>query len=289
MFNKSDHGVDAGISMGYLYLMMVIISLITYIQTPNVFQGVIISSAVIPATLTLMWSKQNLAAAALSPILGLVCSLIAWLVTAKKQGGSLSVTSTGAKYVPFSSDWFFVLGANPSSNSNPMLAGNVVALLSPLIFVPVLTYAFGPQNYDYKSMAAIRLGNDEDIAEDENTDLELIPGANNLSAEENAIEQKKLQRASIIAKSLTGFMTLCLLILWPMPMYGSAYIFSKKVSDSIQSIFPISVLILRSSSLQAGSPWASCGYSSAVSAWACSHCGREDIAWPTHSRALCGI
>ena len=28
-----------------------------------------------------------------------------------------------------------------------MLAGNVVALLSPLIFVPVLTYAFGPQNY----------------------------------------------------------------------------------------------------------------------------------------------
>jgi len=46
-----------------------------------------------------MWSKQNLAAAALSPILGLVCSLIAWLVTAKKQGGSLSVESTGAKYV----------------------------------------------------------------------------------------------------------------------------------------------------------------------------------------------
>lgn len=46
-----------------------------------------------------MWSKQNLAAAALSPILGLICSLIAWLVTAKKQGGDLSVESTGAKYV----------------------------------------------------------------------------------------------------------------------------------------------------------------------------------------------
>ena len=33
------------------------------------------------------------------------------------------------------------------STSNPMLAGNVVALLSPLVFVPVLTYTFGPQNY----------------------------------------------------------------------------------------------------------------------------------------------
>ena len=76
-----------GISMGYLYLMM----------------GVIISSAVIPATLTLMWSKQNLAAAALSPILGLASSLIAWLVTAKKEFGNLSVDSTGS--------------------NNPMLAG----------------------------------------------------------------------------------------------------------------------------------------------------------------------
>lgn len=67
--------------MGYLYLMM----------------GVIISSAVIPATLTLMWSKQNNIAATLSPILGLISSLIAWLVTAKKQYGSLSVDSTGRK------------------------------------------------------------------------------------------------------------------------------------------------------------------------------------------------
>lgn len=69
--------------MGYLYLMM----------------GVIISSAVLPATLTLMWSKQNTIAATLSPILGLASSLIAWLVTAKKQSGNLSVDSTGSKYI----------------------------------------------------------------------------------------------------------------------------------------------------------------------------------------------
>lgn len=111
-----------------------------------------------------------------------------------------------------------------------MLAGNVVALLTPLIFVPVLTYTFGPQNYDYKSMAAIRLGNDEDIANAANVDLELIPGAAGMSAEEHALAQKKLQRASIIAKSVTGLLTVCLLVLWPMPMYGSGYIFSRKVS-----------------------------------------------------------
>ena len=91
--------IDIGISIGYLYLMM----------------GVIISSAVLPATLTLMWKKQNMLAgkapvllsglsylrcllniATLSPIFGLASSLIAWLVTAKRESGNLSVASTGS-------------------------------------------------------------------------------------------------------------------------------------------------------------------------------------------------
>ena len=78
-------------------------------------------------------------------------------------------------------------------------------------------------------MAAIKLGNDEDIADAAHTDLELIPGSHGTSTVQDAAEQQKLQKASRTAKALTGFMTICLLILWPMPMYGSGYIFSKKV------------------------------------------------------------
>lgn len=162
--------------MGYLYLMM----------------GVIISSAVLPAALTLLWSGQNRIAATLSPILGLFCSLIAWLVTAKRESGDLSVESTGS--------------------NNPMLAGNVVALLSPLIFVPVLTYAFGTQKYDWVSMALIRLGDDTDVAARANVDLELIPGAADVDQEELLAEKTKLKRASLIAKTMTGVLTLVLLI-----------------------------------------------------------------------------
>lgn len=168
--------IDIGISMGYLYLMM----------------GVIISSAVLPAALTLLWSDQNIVAATLSPILGLVCSLIAWLVTAKKQHGDLSVASTGS--------------------NNPMLAGNVVALLSPLIFVPVLTFAFGRQKYDFVSMAMIRLGDDSDVAAAARVDLELIPGAADVSDAELLAEKTKLRRASLIAKTMTGVLTLALLV-----------------------------------------------------------------------------
>lgn len=70
-----------GVSMGYLYLLM----------------GVMISSAVLPASLTLLWKKQNKWAATFSPILGLACSLVAWLVTTKVQFGEITVKSSGSK------------------------------------------------------------------------------------------------------------------------------------------------------------------------------------------------
>lgn len=178
--------------MGYLYLMM----------------GVIISSAVIPATLTLLWRGQNKYAAYLTPPLGLICSLIAWLVTAKKTCGSLDVDCTGS--------------------NNPMLAGNVVALLSPLIFTPILSLIFGLDQYDWQSMMQIRRGDDHDLADAAHVDLELVPGERPESAAEHAAEQKSLLRASTIAKSITVVLTFALLILWPMPMYGTGYIFSAK-------------------------------------------------------------
>ena len=125
-----------------------------------------------------------------------------------------------------------------------MLAGNVVALLSPLVYIPVLTYAFGPQNYDYKSMGLIRLGDDSSIAASEHIDPESIPDGHHpatnattiigLTPEESAKETAMLSRASLIAKSLTGIMTICLLVLWPMPMYGSGYVFSKV--SSVQDV-----------------------------------------------------
>ena len=42
-------------------------------------------------------------------------------------------------------------------------------------------------------------------------------------------EQQQLLRARKIARVLSVVLTLCLLLLWPIPMYGSGYVFSKKV------------------------------------------------------------
>lgn len=182
----------AGISMGYLYLLM----------------GVIISGAVLPASLTLLWDSQSWAAATFSPPLALCCSLIAWLVTAKTQYGELSVTATGS--------------------NNPMLAGNVVSLLAPVIFIPVLSLVAKTPKYDWVSMKMIRKGDDSDLVAAADVDVELVPGQISQSQREEEEEQKKLQRAAKIARTLTVCMTLALLVLWPMPLYGTGYIFSKK-------------------------------------------------------------
>lgn len=182
----------AGVGMGYLYLLM----------------GVIISSAVFPGAMTLLWKGQNWVAAAVSPPLGLAVSLIAWLVTTKKQYGELNVTTTGENY--------------------PMLAGNVAALLSPMVFVPILTYVFGPQNYDYQSMRQIRKVDDTDVAAAAHIDIELVPGETRPSETQSEEETRKLNKAALYSRTLTVFMAFALLILWPIPMYGSSYVFSKK-------------------------------------------------------------
>ncbi|KAH9897323.1 Sodium:solute symporter family-domain-containing protein [Xylariomycetidae sp. FL2044] len=181
----------AGISMGWLYLWM----------------GVIISAAVLPASLTLLWKRQNWIAAAFSPVLGLICALISWTVTcAKLYDGVLNVDNLGSNY--------------------PMLAGNVVALCSPLIFVPILTFVFGADNYDWASMAAIKQGDDTDPSEVE-VAAEAGTGAPGLVVVAPEEDMGKLNKASRVAKTLTVFMALALIILWPMPMYGSGYVFSK--------------------------------------------------------------
>lgn len=179
---------------GYLYLLM----------------GVIVSSAVLPTALTLLWRNQSRLAATLSPPLGLACSLTAWLVTAKQLYGELSVASTGANY--------------------PMLAGNVVALLSPCLFCPLLTLLSGPQRYDWVSMREIRKADDSAIVRSASvsvTTAAVTTAPDTTYDADEAAESRMLARAGRVARWVTLGLTLALLILWPMPMYGTGYIFSK--------------------------------------------------------------
>jgi hypothetical protein len=80
--HTQSEGVDTYVGMGYLYLMM----------------GVVISGAVIPVALVLLWKDMNWQAAVGSPMLALMSALTAWLVTAHTKCGELSVNCTGSNY-----------------------------------------------------------------------------------------------------------------------------------------------------------------------------------------------
>nr|MCP8719620.1 sodium:solute symporter family protein [Asgard group archaeon] len=121
----------AEVSMGYLYEMM----------------GVIIGGAVLSSALTILSKRQNWHAATFTPIISTSLAIMAWLVCTKKQEGSVTYLKT------------FM--------DNPMLTGNCVALLSPLVIIPVLTFAFKPQNFDWKllDLRITRVDEEEELAD----------------------------------------------------------------------------------------------------------------------------
>jgi SSS family transporter len=215
----------AGISMGYIYECM----------------GIIISSAVIPATMTLLSKHPNTISVIVSPILGTAIAIMSWLVSTYTMYGEITVDNT------FMDD--------------PMLIGNVVALLSPIVFIPILTLIFGSQQFDFEILKNIKRVDDSAEIEDDLKEIlpelehkahndsdgsiqkdveKIMPVKSNITEvienlaedtkliDEAKAEEEHLKKASKIAGWLCLAMSISLLVIWPMPMYGSEYIFSKQ-------------------------------------------------------------
>ncbi|KAF3987481.1 hypothetical protein FT663_04435 [Candidozyma haemuli var. vulneris] len=201
----------AGIAMGYLYELM----------------GIIIGGAVLPSTLTLFSKRQNWAAATFTPPIATSLAIMSWLVCTKSKYGKID------RYTTFEDD--------------PMLTGNVVALLSPLIIIPTLTLIFKPQNFDWNLLKLIsRVDETDELIEAEgpthadaesmSDDVHPVKSQITIAAHEIALmkaddyaeESKRLNKAFKKAACICVFLALSLIILWPMPMYGSGYIFSRE-------------------------------------------------------------
>lgn len=104
------------------------------------FMGILIGSAVIPMWNLLMWPKANALGAMLGAWLGQVFAVAAWLITAYLNSGEITISSTGENV--------------------PMLVGNLVAICSSGLIHFVLSM-LKPQNYDFKTMQAIEMIEDD--------------------------------------------------------------------------------------------------------------------------------
>jgi SSS family transporter len=107
-----------GVGLGWIYVMM----------------GCVVGPSVFPVFACIAWSRVNKTAALVGTLTGEVCAIVAWLVSAATLEGELSIDTTNA--------------------NNPLLAGNLIAVLLPvLIIVPWSLIA--PDNYDWEGTRAI--------------------------------------------------------------------------------------------------------------------------------------
>jgi hypothetical protein len=153
--------------------------------------GILIGSAVVPIALTILWKKTNKVAATAGAVIGLVISTTTWVAVAAslpEYGGVVDLASLGHNYS--------MLFANIAG----IISGGVIALVGS---------AMTKTDFDWK-----------DLKEK----ITLVE----LSATESAQvteDEETLKKAFKFSVRGGGLMTLVLIIVWPMPLIASGYVF----------------------------------------------------------------
>ncbi|OGE55829.1 hypothetical protein PENARI_c004G00772 [Penicillium arizonense] len=171
--------------------------------------GVVTCPGIFPMIFTILWKRQSKAAAILSPVLGLATGLAVWLGTASHFGGEVSVASTGE-----------VL---------PCLYGTVASCMSPIIYSVLITLV-RPQNYNWDDFKKEKLALEKIESDLTTVHHDHVPQAGNESLEDggHGPESKELKRWGRIAAVWAAATFFGHWVIWPLPMFGSRYIFGKR-------------------------------------------------------------
>jgi hypothetical protein len=165
---------------------------------------------------TILWRRQSKAAAILSPILGLATGLAVWLGTASRFSGEVTVASTGE-----------VL---------PCMYGTVASCLSPIVYSVLIT-AVRPQNYDWNDFKKEKLSLEKLDSDLTTAHHEGFSDGGLEDGDRAAVTQKELKRWGTIAAFWATATFLGHWVIWPLPMYGSGYVFGKKVCYYLVFLF----------------------------------------------------
>ncbi|OQD82412.1 hypothetical protein PENANT_c021G10370 [Penicillium antarcticum] len=171
--------------------------------------GVVTCPGIFPMIFTILWKRQSKAAAILSPVLGLATGLAVWLGTASHFSGEVSVASTGQ-----------VL---------PCLYGTVASCMSPIVYSVLITLV-KPQNYNWDDFKQEKLSLETlewDLTTVHHNHV-LPTGSKSLEDGGGGTENKELKRWERIAAVWAIATFLGQWVIWPLPMYGSGYVFNKK-------------------------------------------------------------
>ncbi|HEX7275709.1 MAG TPA: sodium/solute symporter [Nitrososphaeraceae archaeon] len=151
--------------------------------------GILIGSAVIPITIAIIWKKANKNAAILGALLGLVCGVSAWLTSASILYGEITMSSTG--------------------QNGPLLIGNLTAISAGGI-ISIIGSIIRPENFNFEVIKQRILVVDSRIR----------------SRIEKDTDETFLKNAAKFSYKYAIALTFILVLIWPLPLYFSGYIFS---------------------------------------------------------------
>ena len=179
-----------GLGMGVLASLLFMSEI--SLQYVYLAMGVLIGSAVAPISLAILWKNTNRYAATTAAIIGLGCGVSVWLGYAFSTSGELSLAST--------SDMF------------ALLAGNLASILTSLA-ITVIGSLFRPENFNFSKLKHEIFVVDETIRK-------------RLEKETN---EESLKKASRFSKLYGLTLTLILVVVWPIPLFFSNYVFTATV------------------------------------------------------------
>jgi hypothetical protein len=156
----------------------------------------------------ILWRRQSKAAAIISPLLGMATGLAVWLGSAQALYGEVTVTTTG--------------------NILPCVYGTVASAFSPLPYSLIIT-TFKPQNFDWADFGKTQLSFvDSSIADKKGSTFE-----GEVKSPLDPRYTPFMRRWAKIAAFWSLATFLGHWVLWPLPIYASHYVFSKRVSCRI--------------------------------------------------------
>ena len=191
---KVSRGVIVAFGLGMGMLAVVLLGMGLSLGFVYLAMGILIGSAVIPIALTITWSRTTRGGAVAGAIIGVMLSLLTWTsVAASEADGVIDIGSLGGAF--------------------PMLYGNVVAILSSGLICVVISLAQN-KKYDWKEL-------------DQHLSLVTDDMSGDAAAElvKREQDEEQLKKAFKFSLKGGGILTLIVIILWPMPLYFSGYVF----------------------------------------------------------------
>jgi len=156
--------------------------------------GILIGSAVIPIALTITWSKTTRAGAVAGALIGVMLALLTWTsVAASEANGVVDIASLGGAF--------------------PMLYGNVVAILSSGLICVVISLAQN-KKYDWNLMNPHMKIVEADMSEQVKSEIA-----------QAAQDEETLKKAYKFSLKGGGILTIICVVVWPLPLYFSGYVF----------------------------------------------------------------